>query len=152
SLGGEDTMPTEPWPSRRAAFSFDGFRTGFVDHYMDPTELYDRLEALAAAFPHLAEIIELPYRTHGYRRPAMGVTGSVAASAVVWHSKAWGHQGGHDLSVLIEEPAGPDQTLSVRFDQDTQTVVVMPATDASGAITSTADDVIQAVNADDSLR
>lgn len=151
SLGGEDTMPTEPWPSRRAAFSFDGLQTGFVDHYMDPTELYDRLEALAAAFPHLAEIIELPYRTHGYRRQAMGVTGAVAASAVVWYSKAWGHEGGNDLSVLIAEPAGPDQPLSVTFDEETRTVVVSPATDAAGHITSTADDVIRAVNADDSL-
>lgn len=151
SLGGEHTRPTEPWPSQRAAFSFDGFQTGFVDHYMDPTELYDRLEALAAAFPDLAEIIELPYKTHGYRRHAMGVTGAVAASAVVWYSKAWGHEGGNDLSILIAEPAGPDQPLSVSFDQDTQTVVVTPATDESGAVTSTADDVIQAVNADDSL-
>ncbi len=42
---------------------------------MDPTELYAKIEALAAEFPDLAEIVELPYLTNGYRRQAMGVSG-----------------------------------------------------------------------------
>jgi hypothetical protein len=51
----------------------DTYQTSFVDKYLDATETYERLEALAAEFPHLAEIIELPNETNGYRRKAQAL-------------------------------------------------------------------------------
>jgi hypothetical protein len=70
SAGGAVTAPVEEWLGEPRRPDGPHYATGFVDHYMDPTEVYDRVEALAAEFPDLAEIIELPYQTNGYRRPA----------------------------------------------------------------------------------
>ncbi|WP_166352715.1 M14 family zinc carboxypeptidase [Phytoactinopolyspora limicola] len=47
--------------------------TGFIDHYVDATEATEKIESLAAEFPDLAEIIELPHETNGYRRKAQAV-------------------------------------------------------------------------------
>lgn len=47
--------------------------TGFVDHYVDATEATEKIEELAAEFPSLAEIIEMPYQTNGYRRKAQAL-------------------------------------------------------------------------------
>ncbi|QIA27574.1 hypothetical protein DYI95_008635 [Thermaerobacter sp. PB12/4term] len=150
--GAEAQAAVEPWPSQDARFSFEGnYPTGFVDHYMDPTEVYARLEALAREFPDLTEIIELPYRTHGYRRQAMGVTGSTASRAIVWYSKAWGHEGGNGIQILLEDPGAPNQPLSVGYDEATWTVRVSLATGPDGAVTTTAGQVIEAVNGNPDL-
>jgi hypothetical protein len=123
------------------------YQTGFVDHYMDPTELYARIEALAAEFPDLAEIVDLPYLTNGYRRQAMGLLdGSSSSSRVVITSQAWGHEGGNGLVVETVDPGAADQPLDVSVSDGT--VSIKLATDASGAVTSTAADIIAAVNAD----
>ena len=45
----------------------------FVTSYMTPTDLYARIHQLAAEFPALAEIVELPYATNGYRRNAQAL-------------------------------------------------------------------------------
>jgi hypothetical protein len=45
----------------------------FVTSYLTPTELYDRIHQLADEFPGLAEIVELPYKTNGYRRKAQAL-------------------------------------------------------------------------------
>lgn len=45
----------------------------FVDNYMDPTELYERINQLASEFPHLAEVRNLPFKTNGYRRKAQAI-------------------------------------------------------------------------------
>lgn len=148
SLGGTARQEVSRWPSQQARFPFDGgYRTGFVDHYMDPTEVYARLEALAAQFPQVSEIIELPYKTNGYRRKAMGVTGTTASRAIVWYSKAWGHEGGNDLRVHLVDPGAPKRPLEVIYDTASRTVRVSLATDESGRVVSTAGDVIAAVNA-----
>ena len=46
------------------------YESGFVSKYNDATESYAKIEQLAAEFPGLAEIVELPYKTNGYRRKA----------------------------------------------------------------------------------
>jgi len=123
------------------------YQTGFVDHYMDPTELTARIEALAAEFPDLAEIIELPYLTNGYRRQAMGLlNGPSSSNRVVVTSQAWGHEGGNGLVVEALDPEAADQTLGVSVNDGT--VSISLATDAAGTITSTAAEVIAAINAD----
>jgi hypothetical protein len=45
----------------------------FVTSYMTPTDLYERIHQLAAEFPDISEIVELPYRTNGYRRKAQAL-------------------------------------------------------------------------------
>ena len=55
----------------------------FVTSYLTPTELYDRIHQLAAEFPDLAEIVELPYRTNGYRRVAQALLDPPANRVVV---------------------------------------------------------------------
>jgi len=54
-------------------FKGDAYLQDFVASYLTPTELYDRIHQLAANFPALAEIVELPYRTNGYRRKAQAL-------------------------------------------------------------------------------
>ena len=123
------------------------YQTGFVDHYMDPTELNARIEALAAEFPDLAEIVELPYLTNGYRRQAMGLLdGPSSVNRVVITSQAWGHEGGNGLIVEALDPGASDQPLVVSVSDSI--VSISLATDAGGNITSTAADVIAAINAD----
>lgn len=145
SAGGSATTDATEWlpdlhPGRV-------YQTGFVDHYMDPTELDARIEALAAEFPDLAEIVELPYLTNGYRRQAMGLLdGASSSNRVVITSQAWGHEGGNGLTVEALDPGAPDQPLVVSVSDGT--VSISLATDAGGNITSTAADVIAAINAD----
>ena len=51
----------------------DGYQKDFVTSYLTPTELYERIHLLADEFPELAEIVELPYKTNGYRRQAQAL-------------------------------------------------------------------------------
>ena len=54
-------------------FKGDGYEQDFIASYLTPTELYDRIRQLAADFPALAEVVELPYKTNGYRRKAQAL-------------------------------------------------------------------------------
>ncbi|HEX6232464.1 MAG TPA: M14 family zinc carboxypeptidase [Jiangellaceae bacterium] len=54
-------------------FKGDVYEEDFITSYLTPTELYDRILQLAAEFPDLAEIVELPYQTNGYRRNAQAL-------------------------------------------------------------------------------
>lgn len=47
--------------------------TDFITSYLTPTDLYERIEQLAAQFPEISEIVELPYTTNGYRRKAQAL-------------------------------------------------------------------------------
>jgi len=122
-----------------------GYQKDFVTSYLTPTELYGRIHQLAAEFPDLAEIVELPYKTNGYRRHAQAVFGSASASRVAVDSLAWGHEGGNDISVEIVNPGAADQALSVVVTGND--IQVSLATDAAGAATSTAAQVAAALNA-----
>ena len=42
----------------------------YMTSYLTPTQLYDRIHQLAAEFPQISEVVELPYGTNGYRRKA----------------------------------------------------------------------------------
>ncbi|MCE0488159.1 M14 family metallopeptidase [Ornithinimicrobium sediminis] len=121
------------------------YQKDFITSYLTPTELYDRIHALAEEFPDIAEIVELPYETNGYRRLAQTVLGSFTNTAVAFDSRAWGHEGGNDLSVELVDPGVADSPLSVSVVGDR--VSVSLATDSSGALTSTAAEVVAAVNA-----
>jgi hypothetical protein len=122
-----------------------GYQKDFVTSYLTPTELYARIHQLAADFPNLAEVVELPYRTNGYRRKAQAVLGSTNASRIAIDSLAWGHQGGNDISVELVDPGAANQALSVSVTG--KDIRVSLGTDATGAVTSTAAQVVAALNA-----
>ena len=121
----------------------------FLDGYLDPTQAYDRIKALAQQHPNITEIIELPYLTNGYRRRSQaqfGITaGDGESSMLVFESKAYGSEGGDDVHVTLRDPGTPDSPLTVESNRSS--VVVNLATDAAGALTSTAADVVEAVGA-----
>ncbi|MEW2476951.1 M14 family metallopeptidase [Micromonospora gifhornensis] len=123
-----------------------GYQKDFVNSYLTPTELYDRIHTLAAQYPAISEIVELPHKTNGYRRKAQAVLGSANANRVGVDSLAWGHEGGNDISVELVNPGAADSALTVTVTGND--VRVSLATDASGAVTSTAAQVAAALNAE----
>ncbi|MFB8385741.1 M14 family zinc carboxypeptidase [Microbacterium sp. NPDC055910] len=123
---------------------FGPLEKDFITSYLTPTELYTRIYSLAAEFPEISEIVEMPYQTNGYRRLAQGIVGTGNASIVGVDSKAWGHEGGNGIVVSIAAPTGANAALGVAVDGTT--VTVTPATDAEGAITTTAAQVVAAIN------
>lgn len=133
-LGGEKPEPGEHYVS------------GFVDHYMSPTEINAKMDQLAAEFPELMDIVEMPYKTNGYRRHAQALMGTVTNTAVSVTSKAWGHEGGNDIDVSFVNPNAANRNLNVI--KTGKKIVVQLATDSSGKITSTAKQVVDALNKD----
>ncbi|MFD0787041.1 zinc carboxypeptidase, partial [Micromonospora azadirachtae] len=112
-----------------------GYEKDFVTSYLTPTELYSRIHQLAAEFPDLAEVVELPYKTNGYRRHAQAVLGTANASRVAVDSLAWGHEGGNDISVELVDPGAGNAALGVTVTG--KQVRVSLGTNGSGAVTST---------------
>jgi hypothetical protein len=134
----------------------ENFIRDFSTGYMDPTEVYAEFEALEDEFPNLAELITLPHETNGYQRRAQatmaGGTGSgstpptaLQAGAIVLTSRAWGHEGGNDISAEFRNPNAPNSPLTVT--RTGNHVDVQLATDSNGALTSTGRQVVDAVNA-----
>ncbi|MGI5152844.1 M14 family zinc carboxypeptidase [Plantactinospora sp. CA-294935] len=143
--GGVAVAKVNHWlPTPRENPEGPGYQKDFVASYLTPTELYDRIHQLAAQYPKLAEIVELPYKTNGYRRKAQAVLGSANASRVAVDSRAWGHEGGNDVSVEFADPGAAGQPLSVGVTGSA--IRVSLATDATGALTSTAAEVVAALN------
>ncbi|WP_077247872.1 M14 family metallopeptidase [Bacillus sp. FJAT-27225] len=142
--GTASTAVTEWLGDRKAGNPKKHYVTNFVDHYMDPTELYERAEQLAKEFPDLVEIIEMPNKTNGYRRLAQATMGALTTNAVVVSSKAWGHEGGNNISVEFVNPGVASAPLTVKVDGKKITVEL--ATNASGAAVSTARQVVDALN------
>lgn len=125
--------------------------TDFVNAYMTPDELYDRIHRIADEYPDIAEVVELPHLTDGYRRHAQAILGvrpdgRGAERGVIVESLAYGHEGGNDIVVDLIDHGEPDAALSVDVEGDE--IVVRPATDGTGAITTTAAEVVAAVNAE----
>ena len=96
-----------------------------------------------------------PTATVGYVRfdannlPVAGASPTTAqqAGTVVLTSKSFGHLGGNSLTAQIVDPGAgaANQALSVTLAGNT--ISITPATDANGAITSTAAQVVDAINA-----
>ncbi len=118
----------------------------FIDSYMTPTMINDRIDQLAKEFPDLLEVINMPYKTNGYRRHAMATMGGATNTAVVVTSKAWGHEGGNGLEVEFVDPGEANSPLTVETAENK--VIVKLATDGAGNLTSTARQVAEAINQD----
>jgi hypothetical protein len=134
------------------------FLSNFTTRYMDPTEVYGRFRELAAEFPDLTTIIPLPNKTNGYQRRAQALmagltnpaltgnlTGAAPTQAVILTSRAWGHEGGNDLTAEFVNPGVPNAPLTVSFVGNDLSVRL--ATGPTGALTSTAAQVVAAINA-----
>jgi hypothetical protein len=161
SAGGVDEAPVTEWVGTTRPPHATGYLRGFFTRYMDPTEITDRFVSLAGEFSNLAEIVNLPNLTHGYRRPAnsvMGVnlgapyagqignfTAAAAQQAVIVESLAYGHEGGNDLFATFRNPGVANSPLTVNLTGNE--LVVDLATDANGALASTAAQVVNAINA-----
>ncbi len=154
STGAFAEAPVNTWVGGGLPPLADGYQKGFFTHYMDPTEVYQRINDLAVEFPDLAEIIDLPYKTNGYQRKAMAVMDSNAnvlaapgntARAVYLESKAWGHEGGNQVQAEFLNPGAANQPLSVSVTGSRITVRL--GTNSAGTIVSTAAQVAAAINA-----
>jgi hypothetical protein len=134
------------------------FLSNFTTRYLDPTELYGRFRELAAEFPDLTTLIPLPNKTNGYQRRAQALmagltnpaftgnlSGAVGAQAVILTSRAWGHEGGNDLTAEFVSPGAANSPLTVTMTDNNLRVSL--ATNATGALTSTAAQVAAAINA-----
>ncbi|MDA0172071.1 M14 family zinc carboxypeptidase [Solirubrobacter taibaiensis] len=177
SNGDVDTIAGKEWISKNPPGPAAGFQSGFTTRYLNGQEAHQRMRTLATEFPNISEAIKLPEQTRGYQRkaqtmlgytnatgtgptetvgyvrfddgnlPVAGTTPTAAQgpSTVVLTSKEYGHQGGNSLTARILPAAGNDQALSVALVGNA--IRVTPATNATGAITSTANQVIAAINA-----
>ena len=118
---------------------------------------------------HISEAVKLPEQSTGYQRKAqtmlgyqqasyvtfdagnlpVGSTASLSAAngdrAVVLTSRSFGHLGGNNITAQLVNPGANNAPLSVTVTGNA--IVVSLATNATGAITSTAAQVIAAINA-----
>jgi hypothetical protein len=163
--GGVDTLAVKDWVSKDGKGFPATFQKDFNTHYVDPQEGYKRIRDLSAAYPNISQIYDLPNKTTGYQRKSQAIVGTVTpytgstsstqttvggldaanqAQAVVLTSTAWGQDGGNDVTAELVKPAA-SQPLAVAVAGKAITVTL--ATDASGAVTSTAKQVVDAINA-----
>jgi hypothetical protein len=158
STGAAVEAPVQVWLGGGLPPMSESFLDDFTTRYMDPTEVYARFDQLAAEFSDIAELITLPHKTNGYQRRAQALmagmtnpafTGNLgtttATQAVILTSRAWGHEGGNDLTAEFVNPGVPNSPLSVTFSGNELRVSL--ATDATGALSSTAAQVVAAINA-----
>jgi hypothetical protein len=68
-----ETYPVSEWLGTGLPPHVAGFRTQFFTHYQDPTETRADLDALAAAYPELMSVMNMPEQTSGYQRKAQAI-------------------------------------------------------------------------------
>jgi hypothetical protein len=171
--GGVDTIPVKRWTSTDGKGFPAPYAKDFTTDYVDPQQAYAKIRALNAEFPNLSQIYDLPNKTNGYQRksqallgmktPYTNATGSIGAigtattnpdetsairqaQAVIFTSTAWGQDGGNNLTAQLKDPGAANAPLGVIVAGNAITVNL--ATDADGKISSTAADVVNAVNGD----
>jgi hypothetical protein len=179
ATGSFDESGVKEWAGKELPPRVQEFQKDFITRYMDPTEVYNRMDQLVADFPDIIEGINLPHKTAGYQRPGMATmagttnpnanpTGANQASAVILYSKQPGHLGGNNITAEFRNPGVENSPLSVTvtdgtwrtYDQNdadasdgideitipTKDIVVNLATNENGQVTSTAAQVVAAIN------
>ena len=74
-----ETFPVTEWLGQGLPPHVAGFRTQFFTKYQDPTETRANLDALAAQYPELMTVVNMPELTSGYQRKAMATMNGTAA-------------------------------------------------------------------------
>ena len=74
-----ETFPVSEWLGDNLPPHVAAFRTQFFTKYQDPTETRADLDALAAAYPELMTVVNMPEKTSGYQRKAMATMNGTAA-------------------------------------------------------------------------
>jgi Zinc carboxypeptidase/Chitobiase/beta-hexosaminidase C-terminal domain len=161
STGAVKEADVETWLGGGLPPMSSTFQKDFTTRYMDPTEVYQRFEQLAAEFPNISELITLPYKTNGYQRRAQATMAGgtlsgntpptgLQSGAVVLTSRAWGHEGGNQITAEFRNPGVPNSPLTVMVTGTD--IVVDLATNDSGALSSTGAQVVDAINASPDAR
>ncbi|GAA1140709.1 hypothetical protein GCM10009583_08390 [Ornithinicoccus hortensis] len=145
SEGGTATAGTAPWPGTDAPELPEGYQHDFIDHYMTPAEIGERIDRLADQYSDLVDVVELPNATNGYRRTAKAVVGDRETAAIIVESVDYGSEGMNDTEVIVEAPTEPDAELT--GDYIDRTLFISLATDADGQVTSTTDEVAAYITA-----
>jgi hypothetical protein len=163
SAGGVAEKAVKRWPANELPPMPDELLTGFFNAYMDPSQATERIENLAQEFGGangIAELIEMPRKTHGLGWPTaiMNGTGNIgsapsgnaAAQSVVLYSKI-PSPAGETTRAQFRNPGASDAPLTVTVVPDNplggKDIIVDLGTNGSGQLASTAAQVAAAINA-----
>src|SRR3954447_19954583 len=68
-----ETFPVTEWLGTGLPPHVAGFKTDFETHYQDPLETRNNLDALAAQYPNLVSVVNMPEKTSGYQRKSQAI-------------------------------------------------------------------------------
>ena len=146
SLGGVSRAITPTaWPGATPPELPSGYQKDFIDAYMTPTDIKARIARLGRQYPDLVDVVDLPNKTQGYRRNATAYLGDPATAAVVVESRQFGDQGPNGWQVKSVNPGKPNRPAQATWRDRVLTVSL--ATDATGAVISTTDQVAALITA-----
>lgn len=146
SLGGVSRAVTPTaWPGATPPELPSGYQKDFVDAYMTPTDIKARIARLGRQYPDLVDVVDLPNKTQGYRRTATAYLGDPATAAVVVESRQFGDQGPNGWQVKSVNPGKPNRPAQATWRDRVLTVSL--ATDGTGAVISTTDQVAALITA-----
>src|SRR4051812_13468660 len=74
-----ETFPVTEWLGKDLPPPVAGFKTGFSTKYQDPTETRANLDALAASYPELMSVVNMPEKTSGYQRKSQAIMAGTSA-------------------------------------------------------------------------
>jgi hypothetical protein len=146
SLGGTTRVikPTA-WPGATPPELPAGYQRDFIDAYMTPVDIKSRLSRLARQYPDLVDLVDLPHKTQGYRRTATAYLGDPATAAIVVESLQYGDQGPNGWQAKSVNPGKPNRPAQATWRDRVLTVSL--ATDSTGAVISTTDQIAALVTA-----
>src|SRR3954452_3785368 len=78
-----ETFPVTEWVGKDLPPHVAGFKTEFFTHYQDPTETRKDLDDLAAKYPELMSVVNMPEKTSGYQRKSQAImfgTGAIGSA------------------------------------------------------------------------
>jgi hypothetical protein len=146
SLGGVSrAMTPTAWPGATPPPLPSGYQKDFIDAYMTPTDIKSRIARLGRQYPELVDVVDLPHQTQGYRRTATAYLGDPANAAVVVESTQFGDQGPNGWQVKTVNPGKPNRPAQATWRDRVLTVSL--ATDKSGAVISTTDQIAALISA-----
>ena len=146
SLGGVTREITpSAWPGATPPPQPSGYQKDFIDAYMSPTDIKARIARLGRQYPDLVDVVDLPHQTQGYRRTATTYVGDPADAAIVVESVKFGDQGPNGWQVKTVDPGKPNRPAKATFRDRVLTVQL--ATDKSGAVVSTTDQIAALITA-----